>query len=69
MLVIAVTMGAPGSHSRADDDGVDVSCHRMFHIGWYKQEGAYGVGHEVIEVQVLREADFQYTLNDRDPGV
>jgi len=50
MLVFAVAMSAPRSHGRPDDDGVDVGRHRMFHIGRHKQESAYGIGREMIQI-------------------
>ena len=69
MLVFAMTMSTPGSYGSANNDGVDVRRHCVFHVGWYKQEGTYGIGREVIQVQIFPEADFQYTLDDRDSGI
>src|SRR5437016_3944880 len=50
VLVFAMVVRGPRTDRCTDDDRVDVGRHRMFHIGWYKQEAADGISCHVIQI-------------------
>ena len=59
----------PGTDGGSDDDGIFVRGHGVLYVGWNEQEASDGIRLEVLKVERFSEADLQYALNDRNPGV
>ena len=69
VVVLLRMVRMPRPDGSSDDDGVFVRGHGVLYVGWNEQETANGIRLEVLKVKRFAEADFQYTLNDRNPGV
>jgi hypothetical protein len=63
MLVLRMVR-VPGTDGGSDDDRVFVRGHSVLYVRWNEQEATNGV-----RVERFAEADLQYALNNRDPGV
>jgi hypothetical protein len=70
VVILALRMvRVPGTDGRSDDDSVFIRGHGVLYVRWNEQEAANGVRLEVRKVECFAEADLQYALNHRDPGV
>ena len=68
MLVLRMVR-VPGTDGRSDDDSVFVRGHGVLYVRWNEQEATNSVRLEVLKVERFAEANLQYALNNRDPGV
>src|SRR6476620_9003577 len=62
-------MCVPRADGCSNDDRIFICSHGVAHVGRNEQEAANRVRLMVLKVGGLAEADLQYTLYDRNPGV
>jgi hypothetical protein len=67
-LVLRVVR-VPGADGGSNDDGVFVRGHGVLYVRGNEQKATNGVRLEMLKVERFAKADFQYALNNRDPGV
>ena len=69
VMMVLRMVRVPGTEGGSDDDGVFVRGHGVLYVRRNQQEASNSVRFEVFKVEAFAEADLQYALNDRDPGV
>src|SRR5713226_248770 len=67
--VVGVMMGVPGADCGSYNDGVFVGGHSVLDVGRNEEVSANGIGFEMLEVQMIAEADFQGALKDDDASI
>jgi len=69
VMMIFGMMCVPRADGCSNDDSIFICSHGVAHVGRNEQEAANRVRLKVLKVGGLAEADLQYTLYDRNPGV